>query len=149
MAQTKKKSKAPARKQSGRAAKKSVKAKAKKKTTAATKKKTKSPARKKAVKPVARKARRSVKKTARARKPEMKSVPQQVKVPEVIKQHEEMPPDTVNNEMQPDIVEKNKMLEHQFENRSEVIMNQENQRVKSAMANRQGTKRVFHTQRHS
>jgi hypothetical protein len=55
----------------------------------------------------------------------------------------EMPADKVEENK---IVEEHKKLEHQFENREQVVMNRENQKVKSAMANRQ--KRVFRTQRH-
>ena len=149
MVQKKKKAKSPARKQSKSVTKKSIKAKAKKKVTASTKKKAKTPARKKVSLVTSRKTKAQQKKTSKIRKPKMETPPAEIQVPEVVKHDEVMPATPISNVVQPDPVEKNKILENQFENRAEVIMNQENQRVKSAMANRQATRRVFHTQRHS
>jgi hypothetical protein len=77
-----------------------------------------------------------------------------VAMPEAIKPGENLHSIPVINEIPPERIEENKKieelkkLEHQFEHREQVVMHQENQKVKSAMANREGRKRVFRTTRH-
>ncbi|HYV94332.1 MAG TPA: hypothetical protein VE978_21345 [Chitinophagales bacterium] len=172
MALTKKKSQTPVKKSlkrvtkkvATRSVKKVIKSVAKRKTKAAAVKKTKRPARRKGVSSVHKKTTSPVrkkvistannktkspvsKKTPSPVNKEIKSAPQQAAMPEVIKPEEALHPVPVQNEMLPNIIEEHKTFEHQFENRADVVMNKENQKVKSAMANRQ--KRIFHTQRHS
>ena len=157
MAQNKKKTKSPAKKNSKSPvkkksriiAKKAVKSTAKKKVASVKKMKPISRLRKKVVRAAKAKTKSPVIKKVATSNKKIKSAPQQAPVPEVTKQEVEVQPIPVDKEMLPTMEEEHKISEHQFENREDVIMNQENQRVKSAMANRQGTKRVFRTQRHS
>lgn len=141
MARTKKKTKTPAKKNSksvakkktGSSSKKTAKKPGKKKTARAAGKKRKSPVRKKAASPVNKKT---------------KSAVQPAAIPEAIKPGEDLHSIPADNEMRADRTEEKKKLGQQFENREEVVMHRENQKMKSAMANRQGMKRVFRTTRH-
>ncbi|MFI5134395.1 MAG: hypothetical protein ACHQD9_00950, partial [Chitinophagales bacterium] len=83
---------------------------------------------------------------AESRIKKIESDPKEAPVPEVIKQDEVTTPIPVNDETHADIIEEHKQSEYRFEHREDVVMNQENQRVKSAMSTRQ--KRVFRTQTH-
>ncbi len=146
----KKNVKSPAKKKARTVAKKVTKSPAKKKVTIAVKKKTKSAVKKKVSRADGNKTKVAArKKTSAPVTKKIKNVPETAPPAEVIKTNEEVASVTAGNETQHNIIEEHKIFEHQFENREDVVMNQENQRVKSAMANRQGTKRVFRTPRHS
>ena len=86
--------------------------------------------------------------TRKSAQPHKKIVSREQPSPEVIKQESEVQPSPPNKEMLPDISTEHKILENEFENREQAIMNKENQKVKSAMANQKGIRGVFRTRRH-
>ncbi|MCY7409963.1 MAG: hypothetical protein LH473_06805, partial [Chitinophagales bacterium] len=120
-----------------------------KKATTVAKKKTKVAVKKKAISSAKKKIKSPVRKTTAKGSKKITTAPVQVPVPEVIKQNEVLHPIPGYNEMHQETIEEHKKLEHDIHSREDVIMKQENKKMKSAMANRQGIKRVFRTQRHS
>lgn len=145
----------PNRKKTKTPVKKNVKSAAKKVTRSVAKKPAKSQAKKKTTGVAGKKSKNPVKKQATTsvfEKP--KSTAQVAAIPEAIKLREDVHSIPEHHEITPDRIEENKKieehkrLEHQFEKKEQVIMHQENQKMKSAMANREGRKRVFRTTRH-
>lgn len=157
MAKIKKKAKTPvkkdtksqAKKKSVSIVKKAAKSPAKKKSTTVLRKKAKGGIKKKVISSTNKKIKSPIsKKTAKGKK-KIAVAPKPVPVPEVIKQNEVVHPIPGFNETHPQTTIEHKKFEQEIHSREDVIMKQENQKMKSAMANRQGIKRVFRTQRHS
>ena len=134
---------------------KAKKSSAKKKIISAVKKKATKPQLKKSIKllnkkataPLTVKSKAAIKKQPVSAKRKVEMAVTGISVPEILKQAEELHMIPVESIVHPITIEENKKLEPQFHQREDVLMHQENSKVKGAMANRKGTRNIFRSSR--